>query len=69
MALQCRWRSGFVGGVWASGGAVRGVVVLEGAPGESLPADGVGVCGRRLTFLEAPLRSSLPTHPRIQFFG
>lgn len=51
-------RGGFVGGVRASGGAVRGGVMLGGAPSESfaglLSADGDGVRGRRFTSLEAP---------------
>lgn len=58
------WHVGFVGGVRASGGVLHGVVVLGGAPGESLPVDDVSVCGCRLTFLEAPSRSSLPAPSR-----
>lgn len=74
VASAWSWHDGFVGGVRASEGVVHGVVVLGGAPGEGLPGknlsvDGVGVCGCRLTSLEAPSRSSIPAHPRIQFFG
>lgn len=54
VALACGRRSGFSGGVWASGG-----VVLGDAPGESLLAGGVGVRGRPLP----PWRRHRGVHP------
>ena len=61
VALRCCWRGGFARGGWVSEGAVRegagGVGILRAKAWLVLPAGGVGVCGRRLTSLEASLWS------------